>query len=95
MALVTNPGKSQITSPQTIEIAIDGDTREEVDSQAARDLALATAGQHGYGNAGLSENPSIGAIDVETDEVLDGEAALDPSRQRRGYRGIFKINKRL
>lgn len=95
MPLRINTEKSSILSPQTIQIAIDGDTREELDSQMARDTALTYAGQHGFGNAGLSEAPLIGTIDTETNEIMDGAEALDPNRQRQGWRGLFKINKRL
>lgn len=95
MPLRLNNQKSEVLSSTTIQIVLDGDSREEVDSPAAREMALQVAGQHGYGNAGLSEAPMVGAIDTETDDILDGPQALDPNRPRSGYRGYFKINKRL
>ena len=95
MAIRVNPDKSGTLSQQTIQIAIDGDSLEEVQDQAARDLALQTAAQHGYGDAGLSEQPMCGAVDSETNEILDGAAALDPNRRKNGWRAVYKINKRF
>jgi hypothetical protein len=79
-------------------VVVDGDTMEEVQSSDARNLALATADENGFGNGGLNDNPIIGAIDAETNEMLDDgniKVALDPKRKLQGYRAEFTIAKRI
>ena len=78
-----------------LRVVVEGQTLDEVSGKEARDMAMTKAGEVGYGNAGFSDSPDIGAIDTATGEMLDGVAALDPKRERSGYRAEFTFAKRL
>lgn len=96
MALRFNAEKSQRKDTNTIEIAIDGDSYEELsESNQAREMAMQAAAQNGYGNAGVSGYTTPSPISTETGDILDGAEAFDPSRPRQGWRVIFTIVKRL
>ena len=76
-------------------VVVESNDLEEVSSHEARDMAMAKAAAAGFGNAGLNDQPTVGAVDAETDEMLDGEAALDPNRTRKGYRAEYTFAKRI
>jgi hypothetical protein len=73
-------------------VVLESDSMDEVNSAEAKRMALDVASQHGWGNAGLADNPIIGAVDTETDEVIN---SLDPKVQIKCYRAEFTIAKRL
>jgi len=77
-------------------VVIDSPDREEVEGAEARRLALDTASRNGFGNAGLTDNPLIGAVDSETGEMVN---ITDPTKMAElrvsGYRAEFTLARRL
>jgi hypothetical protein len=76
-------------------VAIDSESMEEIQGPAARQLALEFGNEHGYGNAGLSNQPNFGAVDPVTDDFLEGVAALTPGQAVKCYRAEYELQKRL
>jgi hypothetical protein len=78
-----------------LRVVVEGPDLEEVQGHDARDMAMTKAASVGFGNAGLTDMPAVGSIDAATDEMLDGPEALDPKRERRGYRAEYTFAKRI
>jgi len=76
-------------------VVVESPDLETVQGHEARDMAMAKAAAVGYGNSGLSDMPAVGAVDAATDEMLDGVDALDPKRERKGYRAEYTFAKRI
>ena len=81
--------------PQKMVVAIDGATRDEVDSPGTKDLAVKTASANGFGNAGFCENPEIAAINADTGEILSEADAFTPGTPVSGFRVQFTFAKRI
>lgn len=76
-------------------IAVDGDTMQEVTSQAAAKLAEQFANEHGYGNGGQNNPPTTTPLTAEGVEFTP-EQAFDPNMgPAAGYRATFSWVKRL
>lgn len=73
-------------------IVLESESRDEIESAAAKRMALDVASRYGWGNAGLDPNVSINAVDAATDECME---TLDPKQRIKCYRGEFVIAKKL
>jgi hypothetical protein len=94
MALVLNEDASGVirgVGDQKLQLVVESEHRDELDSAEARRFALEKAGHFGFGNAGLSEMPSIEAVGTDGAAILD----LDPGREIVCFRTTFTLNKRI
>ena len=78
-----------------LKVVLESEARNELESAQARQMALQVGDQHGFGNAGLSENPIVMPVDASTDKELDENSALDPTAQISKYRAEFVLSKRI
>lgn len=78
-----------------LKVVLESEVRNELESAQARQMALQVGDQHGFGNAGLSENPIVMPVDARTGEELAEDAALDPAAQISKYRAEFVLSKRI
>jgi len=78
-----------------MKVVLESEVRNELESAQARQMALQVGDQHGFGNAGLSENPVVMPVDAKTGEDLAENDALDPTAQISNYRAEFVLSKRI
>ena len=76
-----------------LRVVVDGETREEAESTAAREMASQISAENGYGNGGLCETPIVGPIGASGD-VLEDVAALEPNAEVIGFRAEFTFANR-
>jgi len=86
---------SEDSSVSKMCIVIDADSREEAESRACQSLAIKTAGEHGFANAGFSATPTVHAINEATKEVVQDAEAFDPNTKVSGFRAEFMFSQRL
>jgi hypothetical protein len=76
-----------------LRVIVDGETREEAESTAARELASQISAENGYANGGLCETPQVGPIGADGD-VLEDVSALEPGIEVIGFRVEFTFANR-
>jgi len=87
--VITAPG------PKKLKIAVEGPSLEEVQGTPAKEMAVKTAAENGFANAGLCDMPGIGAFHRETGEFLGDADAFKPGTPVGGYRAEFTFAQRL
>jgi hypothetical protein len=78
-----------------LRVVIDAETRDEAESKTCRDLAVKTASENGFANAGFCDTPMVNPLNAETNEVLKDEEAFNPTTKLGGYRAEFLFAQRL
>ena len=90
----TLSGNGDSIGAAKLRVVLESESRNELESAKARQMAFQIGDQHGFGNAGLSENPTVVPVEASTDEELDNKNALDPSVEISKYRAEFILSKR-
>jgi len=94
----TNPNTAAVsttpmgTSPKLV-VAIDGSTRDEVEGQQARQMALTRAAKEGFADGGLSNPPTIVPLDAAGQPIRE-EDSFKAGTQVGGFRAEFMFNGR-
>jgi hypothetical protein len=76
-----------------LKIVVDGESRDEVDHQATKELARQEASRRGFSGGGLTDTPIIGPVGPDG-EMLDGIYALNPNITVIGFRAEFLFAQR-